>query len=253
MDKEKRLTALMIAAVVVVVGAMFLWRYVIDPGVQKAAQERRAREEHQEQRGGPTEVANVRQEAAPQATSREPEGPVAVAGMKVGEAVTAVPPVTVPARERENLLKNSGFADGLAGWTAWPPGTGLTGALSVVAVADAQKVRHALRIENGERAMIGVQQLVMMTSGQVYRLSAQVRSVATNDSSVMFGGRVACYMAGQPEQQLVWMSEYNHWWPKELVFTNEGFAGAAVVYVHMGYGSFASTGEFTDIRLEVLP
>ncbi|MCX7847450.1 MAG: hypothetical protein N2595_05440, partial [bacterium] len=54
----------------------------------------------------------------------------------------------------------------------------------------------------------------------------------------------------QPEVQLVWMSEYNYWWPKEVVFTNKDYDGAAVVYAHMGYGKFASTGEFTNIRLE---
>lgn len=245
MDKEKRLTGLIIAAVIIVVGAMFLWRYVIEPGVEKAAQEGRERREQQVPREQPAEVVRaphaVEQPVRPSVP--EPERPAAVG---------AVSPVTVTATVRENLLKNSGFTDGLAGWTAWPPGTGLTGALRVVEALDARNATRALRIENGARGMIGVQQLAMMTSGRVYRLSAQVRSVVTNDSSVMFGGRVACYMAGQPEQELVWMSEYNRWWLKERVFTNEVFVGAAVVYAHMGYGNFASTGEFTDIRLEEL-
>ena len=122
----------------------------------------------------------------------------------------------------------------------------------MVEAAGEGNASRAVRIENGGGEMIGVQQVVRVVSGGVYRLSASVRSVATNDSSVMFGGRVACYMAGQKERELVWMSEYNYWWRKELVFTNETFDGAAVVYAHMGYGRFASTGEFTDIRLEVL-
>jgi hypothetical protein len=33
------------------------------------------------------------------------------------------------------------------------------------------------------------------------------------------------------------------------VFTNQ-VTGMAVVYVHMGYGKVASTGEFSDVRLE---
>ena len=160
--------------------------------------------------------------------------------------------VSVTASVRENLLNNSTFAEGLAGWTVWPPGTGLSKAVNVVSAAGGGNGARALRIENGLGAMIGVQQVARVVSGGVYRLSARVRSVATNDSNVMFGGRVACYMAGQKERELVWMSEYNYWWPKELVFTNEAFEGAAVVYAHMGYGKFSSTGEFTDIRLELL-
>ena len=48
-----------------------------------------------------------------------------------------------------------------------------------------------------------------------------------------------------------WMSEYNHWWKKDLIFTNQ-VSGIATVYVHMGYGGVASTGEFTNISLEKL-
>ncbi len=45
------------------------------------------------------------------------------------------------------------------------------------------------------------------------------------------------------------MSEYNQGWRKELILTNQ-VTGMATVYVHMGYGNVASTGEFSDIRLE---
>ena len=47
------------------------------------------------------------------------------------------------------------------------------------------------------------------------------------------------------------MSEYNHWWKKDLIFTNQ-VSGIATLYVHMGYGGVASTGEFTNIRLELI-
>ncbi|MCX7001950.1 MAG: hypothetical protein NTV22_01605 [bacterium] len=50
---------------------------------------------------------------------------------------------------------------------------------------------------------------------------------------VLFGGRVALFRPPQPEQQIVWMSEYNNWLRKELVFTNQ-VTGTAVVYVHLG-------------------
>jgi hypothetical protein len=56
-------------------------------------------------------------------------------------------------------------------------------------------------------------------------------------------------LPGQPEKEIVWVSECNTWWPKELVFTNQ-VTGTAVVYVHLGYGKVATTGEFSAIRLE---
>jgi len=72
-----------------------------------------------------------------------------------------------------------------------------------------------------------VKQNVPLVSGVVYRLSAAARSVATNASEIIFGGRVALFLPPQPEQQIVWMSEYNNWWPKSLVFTNQVSCTAA--------------------------
>jgi len=65
----------------------------------------------------------------------------------------------------------------------------------------------------------------------------------------LFGGRVGFYIPNQKEKQIVWMSEHNKWWQKQLVFTNQ-IDGTACLYVHMGYGNISSTGEFTNISLE---
>jgi len=50
-----------------------------------------------------------------------------------------------------------------------------------------------------------------MYSDAVYRLSGTVRSVATNNPDIVFGGRIALWQIGQKEKQIVWMSEYNQW------------------------------------------
>jgi hypothetical protein len=47
------------------------------------------------------------------------------------------------------------------------------------------------------------------------------------------------------------MSEYNQWWPKELVFTNQ-ITGTATIYAHLGFGGYATTGEFSNVMLEKL-
>ena len=151
---------------------------------------------------------------------------------------------------RENLLRNGDF-EGLAGWSYWE---GARAATNLVEVRELDAFRNmgfrgCVRIANPGGMMVGVQQTVGLASGAVYRLSAAARSVATNASEVLFGGRVAVFLPPQAERELVWMSEYNRWWQKELVFTNE-VTGAAVVYVHLGYGKVATTGEFSSIRLE---
>lgn len=146
-----------------------------------------------------------------------------------------------------NLLANSSFTRGLAGWSPW--GVERTNQLYVVRAAPDSGSPFALRIENPRAELIGLKQHVPLVSGEVYRLRAAARSLATNDATRIFGGRVAVYLPPQPEQQLIWMSEYNRWWQKELVFTNQ-VTGTAVVYVHLGYGNVATTGEFTGIRLE---
>ena len=100
------------------------------------------------------------------------------------------------------------------------------------------------------KKLVGIQQRVHVVSNAVYKLSGIARSLG-NDKSKIFGGRIGFYLPPQKEKQIVWMSEHDKWWKKELVFTNN-ITGTAIVYVHMGYGNVASTGEFTNIRLEKL-
>ncbi|RLD12314.1 MAG: hypothetical protein DRI44_01115 [Chlamydiae bacterium] len=101
------------------------------------------------------------------------------------------------------------------------------------------------------KKLVGIQQRVRVVSNVVYKLSGIARSTAAKNNKIIFGGRIGFFLPPQKEKQIVWMSEYNHWWKKELIFTNQ-VTGMATVYVHMGYGGVASTGEFTNIRLEKL-
>lgn len=129
-------------------------------------------------------------------------------------------------------------------WTCWTGDEDSKRARSCV-----QRSASFIRIVNPHSLMVGLQHAVHVDSNSVYRVTGTARSLATTDPSVPFGGRVAVCLPPQPERDLVWMSECTNWWRKELVFTNQ-VTGTAVVYVHMGYGNVASTGEFTDIRLE---
>jgi len=166
-------------------------------------------------------------------------------------AITNVPdiPEEVWAAGAKNLVVNGGFSRGMAGWSYWGAAGELTNQFSVMRACDDAESAYALRIENPHAKLLGLKQHVPLVSGEVYRLSAAARSVATNASEVLFGGRVAVYLPPQAERELVWVSEYKRWWRKELVFTNE-VTGTAVVYVHLGYGKVATTGEFSSIRLE---
>ena len=139
------------------------------------------------------------------------------------------------------ILKNGRFLDGMDDWHYWQYGGANTNKITVK--------NNVLKIENPFKKLIGIQQSVNVVSGTVYKLSGVARSVATTQSDIIFGGRIAFFLPPQKEQQLVWTSEYNQWSQKELVFTNE-VTGTAAILVHLGYGNVGTTGEFTNIRLE---
>ena len=149
---------------------------------------------------------------------------------------------------KENMVKNGGFKEKLKHWQFWQSAKTFSNTVKFINVTG-KNFRNAVRIENPMKKLVGIQQRVSVKSNSVYRLSGTARSTATNKNDIIFGGRIAFYLPPQMEKQIVWMSEHNQWWRKELIFTNQ-VIGTATVYVHMGYGNIASTGEFTNIKLE---
>ena len=85
--------------------------------------------------------------------------------------------------------------------------------------------------------------------GSPHRLSGVGRSVGTNSSDCLFGLRVGFYLPPQKEQDIVWITEYTDWVQRERVFANT-ISGNAVVFIHLGYGRAATTGEVANVRLE---
>jgi len=152
-------------------------------------------------------------------------------------------------RDSSNLVRNGSFEEGMSGWRGWPSASAASNAVRVVRMREPGSVDYAVRIENADGALAGIQQAVKVEAGKVYRLSATARAPQGRQSRGMFGGRLAVFLPPQPEHQIVWMGEYNQWWERELVFTNQ-VTGTAVVYAHLGYGRVATTGEFSSIRLE---
>ena len=151
----------------------------------------------------------------------------------------------------KNLLKNSLFKSGKENWGSWQHAKNQPENITIIKVENKKDFDSALRIENPKAVLIGLQQLASLKSGTVYRLSGTVRSTQNNDNKKIFGGRIAIFLPPQKEKEIVWMSEHNKWWEKELVFTNQ-VSGVASIFVHMGYGGVSSTGEFTNIKLERL-
>ncbi len=224
--------------VVVAIIALFVWRYWYEP-----------RQQTQQLMSAATEVQTPAVPVTPAPIVQpQPQAAQALsAPTRASKAAQPVVPVAKPALP--SLVKNGGFAKGLEGWSYWKDGRALTNQIKVVHYDDKFRTTYVLRIENPGKKMLGVHQPVSLSSGAVYRLSAKVRSTATSDSSVIFGGRVALYLPPQPEQAIVWVTENTNWWARPLEFTNT-VTGVGTVYVHMGYGNAASTGEFTEIRLE---
>jgi len=149
------------------------------------------------------------------------------------------------ATQEVNLVANSMFQSGSTGWTLW--------CHSVELPDTVEFIDNAVRVFNphGDGKLVGVQQTINIKSGTLYRLSGRARSLLTNDSAIGFGARLACYIPGAKEHQIVWMSEYNNWLQKSITFTNY-VEGTATIYVHLGYGNIQSTGDFTKIVLEPL-
>lgn len=148
-----------------------------------------------------------------------------------------------------SVLKNGNFKTKLDKWGFWGNADNYSNKVSILVSDGKQGKYNFLRIENPYKNLIGVQQLANVSSGSVYRLSGSARSTVTNNSSIIFGGRIGFYLPPQKEKQIVWTSEFNNWWRKELIFTNT-VNGIATIYVHMGYGNVSSTGEFAGITLE---
>jgi len=172
-----------------------------------------------------------------------------VANKKEINNIPAVAKKETPVQKKKtNLLKNGKFGDGMKGWHLWQNAKNTPGNIKVVEVDNNNNFSSALKIDNPDKKLLGISQVATLTSGAVYRLSARVRSLGNNKSKI-FGGRIAIYLPPQKEKQIVWMSEYNEFWKKELIFTNQ-VTGPATVYIHLGYGGVATTGEFAWIELE---
>jgi len=215
---------IIITVVIIAFTALFGWRYYYLPNVVMS------------ERSPVVQNAKINTKAAKNKSGKTKAVPVI--NMRTKPKVV----------ERKNLLRNGLFNEKLNNWQLWHSAKTFSNTVNLINVTG-KKFNTAVRIENPIKKLVGIQQLVKVISNSVYRLSGTVRSTATNNNDIIFGGRIGFYLPGQKEKQIVWMSEYNQWWGKELVFTNH-VTGIATVYVHMGYGGVASTGEFADIWLE---
>jgi len=148
-----------------------------------------------------------------------------------------------------NLLKNGTFAEDKRYWNPWQNAKVHSNLVKTVVCNGKNGNYKALRIENPYAKLIGFNQAAKVKKDVIYKLSAAARSTITNNSAIIFGGRVGVRLPHQGERALIWMSEFNDWWKKEIIITNE-FSGTAVVYIDMGYGGVVSTGEFADVRFE---
>ena len=216
---------IVIIVVLISIAALFGWRYYYLPNVVMA------------ERSPVLQKAKISSQTAKKETEKVKSVPVI--NMRTKPKVV----------KKENLLKDGQFKEKLKTWQLWQSAKTFSNSVKIINITG-KNFKNAVRIENPMQKLVGIQQLVKVKSNTIYRLSGTVRSTATNNNDIIFGGRIGFYLPGQKEKQIVWMSEHDKWWRKELIFTNQ-ITGMATVYVHMGYGGVASTGEFTDISLEI--
>ena len=215
---------IIIAVVLISIAALFGWRYYYLPNVVMA------------ERSPVLQKTKINSKSIKKKSGKVKSAPVI--NMRTKPKVV----------KKENLVKNGGFKEKLKQWQFWQSAKTHSNTVKFINVAN-KNFQSAVRIENPMKKLVGIQQLVKVKSNAIYRLSGIARSTATKNNDIIFGGRLGFYLKGQKEKQIVWMSEHNQWWKKELIFTNQ-VSGMATVYIHMGYGNIASTGEFTNIKLE---
>ena len=217
---------IIIAVVLISIAALFGWRYYYLPNVVMA------------ERSPVLQKTKINSQSIQKETGKVKSAPII--NMRTKPKVV----------KKINMLKNGEFKEKLKYWHLWHSAKSFSNTVKFINVVN-KNFESAVRIENPMKKLVGIQQRVSVKSNSVYRLSGTVRSTATNKNDIIFGGRIGFYLPGQKEKQIVWMSEHNQWWRKELIFTNQ-VTGMATVYIHMGYGNIASTGEFTNIKLEII-
>ena len=141
----------------------------------------------------------------------------------------------------EDLVANGRFKKQLKAWNYWQNAKTQTN--NIVLLRDEEGVR----ILNPEKKLIGLAQTINIKSGTVYRLEGKARC-QDEERPPYWGARLALFAKGQKEIQVIWSKASPDWMSKSIVFTNR-VEGTGVIFIHMGYGQNASSGDFTDIRL----
>ncbi|MCX7848552.1 MAG: BNR-4 repeat-containing protein [bacterium] len=146
-----------------------------------------------------------------------------------------------------NLVRNGDFSRAISNWFPWQHAKTDPGLIT----HHVEGTQSFLRVANPRGVLIGLQQPIVLASGQVYRLAAVVRASSAGDPKALFGARVAVYAPPEPERALVWMHPSSQWTRKQLVFTNQSSV-TGVVFAHLGYGRSPATGDFAHVALELL-
>jgi len=144
--------------------------------------------------------------------------------------------------EAGNLVRNGSFVDRLNGWMlnqAAIMRSNMVGALYDFAGWHPVGI---VRLASPGGTGVGIQQMVPLLSGAVYRLSGMARSVEPS-----FSGRVVI-SPSSPSIRLDWYGGDTYWERQSIVFTSM-FSGFVCVEVQAGITGTAATGEFTDIEL----
>jgi hypothetical protein len=140
---------------------------------------------------------------------------------------------------KTNLIMNGDFKDGLNHWEVWKSYKD-----SIITIITNYNY-NAIRITNPQKRYVGFKQDIVISSGKVYRLSANIRPYI--NTNIYFGARISLGV-GDNKYYLLWLNN-NNWLRKELVFTN-AISGKASLFFYLGYYNNNASADFSDIRLE---
>jgi len=101
--------------------------------------------------------------------------------------------------EISGLIPNGDFTRGRKFWVDWINASKYPDQIQIVTNSFKGHPDYAVRISNPQAGLIGIKQAVQLKQNTIYKLSGKARSLATINSDVIFGGRIAINRSNQPE------------------------------------------------------
>ena len=144
-----------------------------------------------------------------------------------------------------NMIANGTFTEKLSGWYLWKKTSTLEIKTDFYDVEDDEENNNKyLSLQKEGQGGGGIQSLLSVNSGDVYKISVMVRQNNKTDAAK---GTLGVYMAKSNTPRIQIRKLSNAWTRKELTYNCKN-DGVATIYVHLDESSGSSSFDVTDIQ-----